>query len=106
MRRTPPQARRTLATTILNRPDAKTMNRNRMCGLFTVVREADAIQSPAITKSKKAASATPTPELCEKARSLLRASVGDVRGPHGGWWSKGGGDGSCDVAGIVADSEK
>jgi len=70
MRSTPPQARNIPATTILNRLDAMTMNRNRVCVLFTLVREAEAIHSPAITKSKKPTSAILTPVLCETARSV------------------------------------
>jgi len=70
MRSTPPKTRSTPETTILNRLDAMTMNRDRVCVLFTFVSDADAIHIPAITRSKKAASAILTPELCEKARSL------------------------------------
>lgn len=66
----PPQASSAPATIILNRLDATTMNPNQVCVLSTLVSEADAIHTPAIKNSKKATSATVTPVLCEKARSV------------------------------------
>ena len=70
MRSRPPQATSTPATIILNRLDATTTNPNHVCVFSTLVSEADTIHTPAIKNSKKATSATLTPVLCEKARSL------------------------------------
>jgi hypothetical protein len=49
--------------------DATTMP-CQVCVFSTLVSEADTIHTPAIKNSRKATSATLTPVLCEKARSL------------------------------------
>jgi hypothetical protein len=65
----PPQASIPPATIILKRPDARTIP-CQVCVFSTLVSDADAIQIPAIKKSRKATSATLTPPVWEKAMSL------------------------------------